>query len=83
MRNMMLYFINVSSFTSGLVVFTDKNNRNAGKKKVHLSAVEKASAEYSSEVARACLQVVMNLSYRYRPAQVSSGYTQEPRWTVD
>mmetsp|Transcript_26533 Transcript_26533/g.44857 ORF Transcript_26533/g.44857 Transcript_26533/m.44857 type:complete len:604 (+) Transcript_26533:100-1911(+) len=58
---------------------TDKNQMSAGMKKVPQSVKEKEATEYSSEVARACLQVVMNLTYRYRKAQdycrVIGGFT--------
>jgi hypothetical protein len=36
-----------------------------------LSDRERSAAEYASEVARACLQVVMNLTYQFQEAQVT------------
>lgn len=57
----------------------DKNARYAGQKKADVSLSlppsEQAEAAYASEVARVCLQVVMNMTYRCREAQVTLHYS--------
>jgi uncharacterized membrane protein YgcG len=53
-----------------LVNVADMNAKLAGQKKAVVPESDQAAGAYASEVARVCLQIVMNLAHRCREAQV-------------